>query len=455
METRFIWISATTGKGSDESRILELLGQSNIAPVTASLDSLKDFAFQDGDSVLFNGFDPGGPEPHWIELVRSGNPQGQIFVREASRGLTGCSLSGVIYLDAEEGPSLTRTRIVGALPLRAAAALPKDSVPAWRRRLVGESLAAQRVAEVIRLVGPRRCSVLITGETGTGKEVAARAIHDAGPRSSGPFVALNCSALPASLIEAELFGHAKGAFTGANQVRVGRFEQAHGGTLFLDEIGDLPIELQAKILRVLQERELQKLGSSETVRVDARIIAATNHDLQANMREGSFREDLFYRLNVVPLHLPPLRERIGDLEPLVHHFMAKTCAEEGLEVKRLTPRAWAALEAYDWPGNVRQLENAIASAMILSEDRLYLNEDDFPTRMAGKPPLSMERTGLLSLPEHGIDFTEAVNAMERDLLTQALQKTRGNKKAAAEMLRMKRTTLSAKVRVLDISQSAA
>jgi DNA-binding NtrC family response regulator len=410
--------------------------------------------------VLFDRFDPRGPDPRWIELVRSRLPEGRIFVRELAipenwPDAVERAAGGVTYLDAQEGPELTRERIVGALRSRVAAFRSERGVPSWRRQLVGESRAIQRIAEVIRLVGPRKCTVLITGETGTGKELVARAIHDAGPRASGPFVALNCSALPATLIEAELFGHAKGAFTGATQARVGRFEQAYGGTLFLDEIGDLPVELQSKILRVLQERELQRLGSSETVRVDARIIAATNQDLQAKMREGGFREDLFYRLNVIPLHIAPLRERIADLEPLVRHFLVKTCAIEDIAIKHLTSRAWAALKAYDWPGNARQLENVIASAVILSEDRPYLDDGDFPDLAAGKTRTSADRMGIPRLPENGIDFTETVAAVERELLTQALQKTRGNKKAAAEMLRLKRTTLSAKVRVLEIRQSAA
>jgi DNA-binding NtrC family response regulator len=311
------------------------------------------------------------------------------------------------------------------------------------------------VAEVIRLVGPRKCTVLITGETGTGKEVVARAIHAAGPRAGAPFVALNCGAIPAALLEAELFGHTRGAFTGATQIRVGRFEQARGGTLFLDEIGDLPVDLQSKILRVLQEREVQRLGSSETIRVDARIIAATNRDLKMKIRDGGFREDLFYRLNVVPLYISPLRDRIADLGPLVEHFLDKTCAEEDVPRKRLTPRAWAVLEACDWPGNVRQLENAIASAVILSENRLLLDDDDFPDLASRRAPAAVHGSGLLELGDRGIDFTGTVNAIERDLLTQALQRTKGNKKAAAEMLRLKRTTLAAKVRVLEIDQSAA
>jgi transcriptional regulator with GAF, ATPase, and Fis domain len=196
--------------------------------------------------------------------------------------------------------------------------------------LIGQSPEMRKIGQMIQIVGPRRATVLITGETGTGKEMAARALHEAGSRRSGPLVTVNCCALPDNLLEAELFGHVRGAFTGAVQHRVGRFEQAHGGTLFLDEVGDLPMDLQAKLLRAVQEREIQRLGSSETIRVDVRIVAATNADLVKRVREGRFREDLYYRLNVVGIHLPPLRERKSDIPPLAFHFVRKLCLREDL-----------------------------------------------------------------------------------------------------------------------------
>jgi len=209
----------------------------------------------------------------------------------------------------------------------------------WGRLLVGDSRAMRQVGNLIRLVGARRATVLITGETGTGKELAARALHLAGPRRQGPWVAVNCSALPENLLEAELFGHVRGAFTGAVQSRLGRFEQAQGGTLFLDEIGELPLELQAKLLRVLQEREFQRLGSSETIRSDARVIAASNSDLVRRIEQGRFREDLFYRLNVVPIRMPALRQRPGDVPALARHFVEKICHQEEIPLKTIEPAA--------------------------------------------------------------------------------------------------------------------
>src|ERR1051326_5315205 len=222
----------------------------------------------------------------------------------------------------------------------------------WESLLIGQSAAMRQVGNVIRLVGARRATVLITGETGTGKELAARALHRAGPRGRGPWVAVNCSALPGNLLEAELFGHVKGAFTGALQTRIGRFEQAQGGTLLLDEIGELPCDLQAKLLRVLQEREFQRLGSSETIHTDIRVVAATNCDLPRRIEQGRFREDLYYRLNVVPIQMPPLRQRRGDIPLLARHFVEKICRAEEIPVKSIATEAIGRLCGCLWPGNV-------------------------------------------------------------------------------------------------------
>jgi DNA-binding NtrC family response regulator len=325
-------------------------------------------------------------------------------------------------------------------------AMPED----WETLLVGNSRATNGIREIIRVVGSRKCTVLITGETGTGKELAARALHLASPRRRNPLVALNCSAVPDALLEAELFGHVRGAFTGAVQTRVGRFEQAQGGTLFLDEIGDLPLDLQAKLLRVLQERELQRLGSSETIRVDIRVVAATNCDLARKVEQGSFREDLYYRLNVVPLHVPPLRDRKEDIALLANHFVEKVCRAEGLPGKILTVEAIEHLAGLSWPGNVRQLENAIEMAVALSGERQVLSAADFPLTSRATAPSERKVEAVsvsgISVPDTGLDYQQTLARIERSMITQALEKTGGNKKAAAAMLRLKRTTLSAKVR---------
>jgi DNA-binding NtrC family response regulator len=319
--------------------------------------------------------------------------------------------------------------------------------------LIGESWEIRQVCRTIELVGPRRASVLITGESGTGKEIVARALHMAGPRARGPWVAVNCTALPPNLLEAELFGHVRGAFTGAMQARAGRFEQAHGGTLFLDEIGDLPVELQVKLLRVLQEREFQRLGSSETIQTDVRVVTATNCDLLGRVEQGVFREDLYYRLNVVPIAMPPLRQRRGDIPMLAEHFVAKICAIERIPLKSIAPAALNLLSSYSWPGNVRQLENSIEAGLALSDGRDTLETADFRLPQSTKVrTLSPVGIPLIPVPDGGLDYEQTVAVIERSILSQALQKTGGNKKAAADMLNLKRTTLSAKMRTLEASQ---
>ena len=320
----------------------------------------------------------------------------------------------------------------------------------WRKYLVGDSQAMQNVAHIIRLVGSRRCTVLITGETGTGKEMVARALHMASPRSHLPMVAVNCSALPENLLEAELFGHVKGAFTGAWNQRIGRFEQAHRSTLFLDEIGDMPMELQSKLLRVLQEREFQRLGSSETVRVDVRVIAASNVDLTERILQGKFREDLYYRLNVVPIAMPPLRELLNDIPLLVHHFIEKISRQEEIPPKDISQETLERLVRYTWPGNVRQVENAVEMAIALSGDRRMLYAGDFALPSMVRP--AGPQASSFVVPDEGLDFEQTIVRIERSILDQALQKTRGNKKLAADMLRLKRTTLAAKLKSLEAVQ---
>lgn len=320
----------------------------------------------------------------------------------------------------------------------------------WRKYLIGQSPAMLQIYEVIQLIAPKRVTVLIGGETGTGKEVIAKAIHGASNRSALPMVSVNCTALPANLIETELFGHAKGAFTGAHANRVGRFEQAHKSTIFLDEIGDLPLEAQAKLLRVLQDHEFQRVGSSETVKVDVRVIAASNVDLELAARERRFREDLFYRLNVVPIHIPPLRERREDIPLLLDHFLEKISRAEDAPPKQISPEAIEYLKNRSWPGNVRQLEHAVQMAFALSGDRLLLTPSDFSNRgMKPRESDSAETRPLVTVSNEGVDFDEAVNSFERSLLNQALAVSGGNKARAADLLKIKRTTLLAKMKSLE------
>jgi DNA-binding NtrC family response regulator len=317
----------------------------------------------------------------------------------------------------------------------------------WRRWLVGESRVMQEVTELIRLVGPRKSTVLITGETGTGKELVARAIHCASQRATQPIVAVNCAALPGGLLEAELFGHTRGAFTGAMNQRAGRFELAHGTTLFLDEVGETPLDLQPKLLRALQEREIQRLGSSETIRVDCRVIAASNSDLLSAVRNKTFREDLLYRLQVVRVHVPPLRERREDIPLLVSHFVEKTCRLEDVPVKEVTRQALQRLSSYLWPGNVRQLQHAVEHAIALSGKRRRLLPCDFPR--LEEPDEEPAGKSEFEVPDSGIKYEETMARIERMLLSQALQKVGGNKAKAAAMLGMKRTTLVSKVKALS------
>ena len=262
-------------------------------------------------------------------------------------------------------------------------------------------------------------------------------------------VAVNCGGIPAGLLEDEFFGHVKGAFTDAYQARIGRFEQAHQGTIFLDEVGDLPLELQPKLLRALQEREIHSIGGVETIRFDARVVAATNVDLWRRVKEQSFREDLFYRVNVFPIHLPPLRERREDIPLFINYFMERFCRREGIEPKQVDAAAEADLVGRSWPGNIRELENAVEIAGIRSEDRLLVEQADFPeARLASS---SLIKTPNL---DDEANLKEIVRQVERDLIRQVLGRTKGNKTRAAEILQIKRTTLVEKLKKLDRARAS-
>jgi len=307
--------------------------------------------------------------------------------------------------------------------------------------ILGRSRPMQSLFQLLETVARTSSTILVTGETGTGKEVVARAIHHNSARRANRFVALNCSAIPETLLEAELFGHVRGAFTGATATREGRFEQAHKGTLFLDEIGTTSPALQMKLLRALQEREFERVGDNQTIKVDVRVIAATNSDLTRMVAAGTFREDLFYRLNVIPIQLPPLRERRDDIPLLVKHFLTKFSADTAVHTSQSAMRA---LMAYHWPGNVRQLENAVERAVALCSGRQEITVADLPTEVQSVPEL--ETFSFVDFPDEGLDMPKYLASVERDLIHRALDRTQGNRNKAADLLRIKRTTLVEKLK---------
>jgi DNA-binding NtrC family response regulator len=317
--------------------------------------------------------------------------------------------------------------------------------------IVGKSPAMKKLFQLLETVAATNSTILITGETGTGKEVVARAIHHNSPRRAQRFVALNCSAIPETLLEAELFGHVRGAFTGAIGNRQGRVEQAHKGTLFLDEVGTMSSALQMKLLRVLQEREFERIGDTHTVKVDVRVIAATNSDLGRMVADGQFREDLYYRLNVIPVQLPSLRERKDDVPLLAQHFLERF-RTDGRPAMTMSQEAMRALMAYTWPGNVRQLENAIERATAFAGARGQIDISDLPPEIASAREPS-DRPGV-TLPDDGIDLDALIADIERDLIERSLERTGGNKGQAARLLKLKRTTLVEKIKRLQRRPSA-
>jgi two-component system, NtrC family, response regulator HydG len=308
--------------------------------------------------------------------------------------------------------------------------------------VAGSSPRIREIFQLLEMVAPSEATVLLLGETGTGKELVAQAIHRSSPRVAGPFVVVNCAALPETLLESELFGHERGAFTGATNRKDGRFLLAHHGTLFLDEIGELSLPIQAKILRVLQAREFEPLGSNRTVKVDVRIIAATNRDLATMVREGRFRDDLYYRLNVFPLVLPPLRERLEDLPGLVEFFLKKSREKNRREITSLSPEAHQALRRHPWPGNIRELENVIERGVIVCQGNILTPED--------LPPALQPRAGF---PEAGEEGEPGLPELERQLISRTLEKVAGRRWRAAEILGISLDELNLKIRSYRLEES--
>jgi two-component system response regulator AtoC len=310
--------------------------------------------------------------------------------------------------------------------------------------IIGNSPAMQKVFSRMRRIIGTESTVLILGESGTGKEIVAKAIHFNGPRKDKPFIAVNCAAIPESLLESELFGHLKGSFTGAIRDKIGKFEAANFGTIFLDEIGTMPMHLQTKLLRVLQEQEVEKVGSTKPVKLDVRVISATNINLEEEVKKGNFREDLFYRLNVIPIVIPPLRSRVEDILPLTKHFIEKCCKEMKRPVMTVSKEVLQTMELYLWPGNVRELENVVERVVALTDGNSITLQD---------LPANIREQAMTKVTERGVDLTRTINEIEKQMITEALSLTKGVKAQAAAMLKLNRTTLVEKMRRLGINGS--
>jgi DNA-binding NtrC family response regulator len=313
-------------------------------------------------------------------------------------------------------------------------------------KLIGYSESMKKVFEKIQKVAATDSTIIIYGESGTGKELVARAIHFNSERRESPLVPVNCGAIPEDLLESELFGHEKGAFTGAIRTRIGRFELAQGGTIFLDEIGDMSQALQVKVLRVVQEKQFERIGGVKTLNADVRIIAATNQDLERAVEEKRFREDLYYRINVIPIHLPPLRERGLDIAILANSFLKKFSKHNRKAVNRFSPEAIQALLAYHWPGNVRELENLVEMLVVMKDSGDILVED-LPEKIALRKGRS-DQVYSVDFPDEGVNFNEMVVQFEKDLLLKAMEKSGGVKNRAAKLLNLNRTTLVEKLKRL-------
>ncbi len=310
------------------------------------------------------------------------------------------------------------------------------------KNLIGLSNPMKEIYSLIQKVADTDSNVLILGESGTGKELVAKAIHYQSRRTQHPLITVNCGAIPEDLLESELFGHMKGSFTGAVSTRVGRFEMADRGSIFLDEIGDMSLKLQVKLLRVLQERRFEPVGSNKTLEVDVRIIAATNKNLETAVQEGRFREDLYYRLNVIPIVIPPLRNRPEDVPLLLDHFLTRFSEENRLKKPKVTAEALEILTHYPWPGNVRELENTIERLVVLKHED-EITPKGLPSHLTRSASQGSQG---ISIPESGINFKKLVNDFENDLILRALEKTSGNKNQAANLLRLNRTTLVEKIK---------
>lgn len=382
------------------------------------------------------------PETRRPTFILRGNAEnGDLFMPEGTATrlfdsqLGETDRPGPVKTSGEPGFAFEETTAIIHRPSQRPSSLP----PRCMEGVVGRSEALLDVYRIVARVADTSCTVLITGESGTGKELVAHAVHETSTRTSKPFVAVNCGAIPENLLESELFGHVRGAFTGAHATKMGRIGQARGGTLFLDEIGELPLSLQVKLLRVLQCGEYSPVGDTHIHVADVRIVAATNVDLEAAVANGTFREDLYYRLNVIHVCVPPLRDRRSDIAVLAEHFLDKARQRTGRHnVEGVSPAALALLDQYPWPGNVRELENTLERALLLCRTAT-IQPRDLPARVCGLP--IEQRRSTTRLPDTGIDLRAAVESFENGLIRQALERTAWNKNQAARLLGLNRTTL--------------
>ena len=473
---------ATVLLADDDRSIRTVLGQAlgragaRVRATGSSSGLWKMIEEGEGDIVVTDVHMPDGDALDLLPAIRRKRPDLPVIVMSAQNtvltAIRAAEVGAYEYLPKPFDLKALVAHVGKALDARAEKAAPAAAEPGRPEEtlpLIGRSPAMQEVYRIMARLMTTTLSVMITGESGTGKELVARALHDFGRRSTGPFVAINMAAIPRELIESELFGHEKGAFTGAVERAAGRFEQAQGGTLFLDEIGDMPPEAQTRLLRVLQEGEYTTIGGRTPKRADVRIVAATNQSLRRLIQEGRFREDLFYRLNVVPIRMPPLRERVGDIPDLARAFLRRA-EEEGLPRKRISPEGMERLKAHDWPGNVRELENLIRRLAALCPDELvpaaFIDEElsqpmaeeaaaagsDAGASLGAAVEMHLQRHFELhgdELPAPGL-YDRVLREVELPLIAITLAATRGNQLKAADLLGINRNTLRKKIRELDI-----
>jgi len=429
-----------------EGYAVEVAGSGRVA-----LDKLKGAAF---DAVLLDVAMPDLDGLSTLKQIRASQPELPVMMMSGNATLaTAVEATRLGACDFLEKPLTTDKVLITVQNALKLARLEHDALAAKKREraevdfflgqwMVGSGPRMRRIVETLRKAAPTSARVLVTGERGTGKELVARALHELSKRREGPFVKLNCAAIPAELIESELFGHEKGSFTGATQMRRGKFEQAHGGTLFLDEIGDMTPEAQAKVLRVLQENEIERVGGQETIAVDVRVVAATNKDLREDMQKGRFRADLYDRLNVVPVEVPPLRERKEDIPALVEHFLVETCAQNGKRKLAVAQPALSLLMQHDWPGNVRELRNTIERLVIFASGSAISDEEV----QAALPGVKAVRGRW----QRGTALKDLVASAEREIVLAALDANGHHIANTARELGLERSHLYKKMRALGI-----